>query len=188
MTKARDLANGGFGLVLVKPSSVVGGTDNGKGTISITSGTSVSLNGVFTSTYSNYRIECSNLLGSNFMNFRFRVSGSDDSSSNYRFRSYRGSTMGPGSDDTSQYSSNTTLFQTIYLLGGADTGSCSIEVYSPQLAAHKQVTVVGFDAPSNGYTVLSGGKFIDATKQFDGFTLTTSSGFSGQVSVYGYNK
>ncbi len=27
MTKARDLANGGFGLVLVKPSSVVGGTD-----------------------------------------------------------------------------------------------------------------------------------------------------------------
>ncbi len=31
MTKARDLANGGFGLVLVKPSSVVNGTDNGKG-------------------------------------------------------------------------------------------------------------------------------------------------------------
>ncbi len=36
MTKARDLANGGFGLVLMKPSSVVNGTDNGKGTVSFT--------------------------------------------------------------------------------------------------------------------------------------------------------
>jgi hypothetical protein len=33
MTKARDNANGGFGLVLVKPSTVVNGTDNGKGTV-----------------------------------------------------------------------------------------------------------------------------------------------------------
>ena len=187
MTKARDLANGGFGLVLIKPSSVVGGTDNGKGTVTI-SGTSVSLNGVFTSTYTNYRIECSNLAGGNFMTFRFRLSGSDDSSSNYRFRSYRGSVGGPGGDDTSQYSSSTTSFQTIYLIGSPDNGSCSIEVYSPQLAIQKQVSVVGFDAPSNGYTVLSGGRFVDATKQFDGFTLINGSGFSGQVSVYGYNK
>jgi hypothetical protein len=43
MTKARDLANGGFGLVLIKPSSVVNGTDNGKGTVSFSGVTSVSL-------------------------------------------------------------------------------------------------------------------------------------------------
>ena len=190
MTKARDLASGGFGLVLIKPSSVVGGTDNGKGTVSITSGTSVSLNGVFTSTYTNYRIECSNLVGSNFMTLRFRLSGSDNSSSNYYWRSYRGNANGPGADDTSQYSgsSGSTSFQTVYLIGSPDNASCSIEVYSPQVAAYKQVSVIGFDAPSYGYTVLSGGKFMDATKQFDGFSLLTSSGFSGQVSVYGYNK
>jgi len=47
MTKARDLANGGFGLVLIKPSSVVNGTDNGKGTVSFSGVTSVSLNDVF---------------------------------------------------------------------------------------------------------------------------------------------
>ena len=190
MTKARDLANGGFGLVLVKPSSVVGGTDNGKGTVSITSGTSVSLNGVFTSTYTNYRIECSNIIGSNFMTFRFRLSGSDNSTTNYYWRSYRGNSTGPGADDTSQYSTSagSTSFQTIYLLGSPDNGSCSIEVYSPQLTTYKQVTVVGHDAPSYGYTVLSAGKFMDATKQFDGFSLLTGSGFSGQVSVYGYNK
>jgi len=56
MTKARDLANGGFGLVLVKPSSVVNGTDNGKGTVSFSAVGSVSLNNVFSSTYDNYRI------------------------------------------------------------------------------------------------------------------------------------
>ncbi len=56
MTKARDLANGGFGLVLVKPFSVVGGTDNGKGTVSFSGATTVSLNDVFSSTYMNYKI------------------------------------------------------------------------------------------------------------------------------------
>jgi hypothetical protein len=45
MTKARDNANGGFGLVLVKPSSVVNGTDNGKGTVSFSAASTVSLNG-----------------------------------------------------------------------------------------------------------------------------------------------
>ncbi len=56
MTKARDLANGGFGLVLVKPSSVVNGTDNGKGTVSFSAQSTVSLNDVFSSTYMNYKI------------------------------------------------------------------------------------------------------------------------------------
>ena len=56
MTKARDLANGGFGLVLIKPSTVVNGTDNGKGTVSFTTASSVSLNDVFNSTYTNYKI------------------------------------------------------------------------------------------------------------------------------------
>ncbi len=55
MTKARDLANGGFGLVLIKPSSVVNGTDNGKGTVSFSGVTSVSLNDVFNATYTNYK-------------------------------------------------------------------------------------------------------------------------------------
>jgi hypothetical protein len=58
MTKARDNANGGFGLVLMKPSSVVNGTDNGKGTVSFSAASSVSLNDVFSSTYDNYRILC----------------------------------------------------------------------------------------------------------------------------------
>jgi hypothetical protein len=56
LTKARDLANGGFGLVLMKPSSVVNGTDNGKGTVSFSAAASVSLNDVFSSAYDNYKI------------------------------------------------------------------------------------------------------------------------------------
>jgi hypothetical protein len=51
MTKARDNANGGFGLVLVKPSTVVNGTDNGKGTVSFSGASSVSLNDVFSWKY-----------------------------------------------------------------------------------------------------------------------------------------
>ena len=82
MTKARDLANGGFGLVLIKPSSVVNGTDNGKGTVSFSGASSVSLNGVFSSTYKNYRISFDNITmptgaGATDLLLRLRAGGSN---------------------------------------------------------------------------------------------------------------
>jgi len=73
MTKARDLANGGFGLVLVKPSSVVGGTDNGKGTVSFSAASSVSLNDVFSATYKNYKIIFTGTGANDDLKLRLRV-------------------------------------------------------------------------------------------------------------------
>jgi len=83
MTKARDLANGGFGLVLIKPSSVVNGTDNGNGVITLGGVTSVSLNNVFSSNYDNYKIMFASASASGSLSFTLRAGGSNNSTSNY---------------------------------------------------------------------------------------------------------
>jgi hypothetical protein len=144
----------------------------------------ISFNNVFTSTYKNYRIVASDLLGSGFNTLRLRVSGADNTTSNYAFRSYRGAAGGPGGDDTSQYSTSTTSFQTIYALGTPNYAAFSADIYSPQLANWTIFQAQGFDSPSNGYTVLTGGEF-KATTQFDGFSILGTSMY-GTVTVYGY--
>jgi hypothetical protein len=88
LTKARDNANGGFGLVLMKPSTVVNGTDNGKGTVSFSAATSVSLNDVFSSTYDHYRVVLDAVGLDVDFRFRLRASGSDNTTSNYWFGGY----------------------------------------------------------------------------------------------------
>lgn len=190
-----DLKGGTTGQVLKKTSGTDldfewGSASGGLSLISTTTMSSVtnqSFNNVFTSTYNNYKIVVNDLVTSGgFVTFRLRASSTDDSSSNYRYRSYRGAVSGPGGDDTSQYSSSTTSFQTVYTLTSPDTAGFSADVFAPQLAKQTQLTVLGFDAPSSGYVVISGGRFA-ATTQFDGFSLLGSS-MSGVVSIYGYAK
>ena len=184
MTKARDLANGGFGLVLIKPSTVVNGTDNGKGTVSFSAQSSVSLNDVFSSTYENYflltRITAQTT-GDN-VNLRLRVGGADDSTANYANLGLRITTT---VDRIGQYA------QTSYRIGevGTQKGAFQTIIYGPQLAALTQFNGLltnGFQNPmENGFNM---GAHNVATS-YTGFTLIAPSGtMTGTVSVYGYNK
>jgi hypothetical protein len=187
MTKARDLANGGFGLVLVKPSSVVNGTDNGKGTVSFSAASSVSLNGVFSSTYDKYLFQYS-FAPSGAINvlFRFRVAGSDNSTSNYY---YGGMSSGWSAGATTYYNSGSG--QTSWLMmptaGGAENNGSFI-VNDPFSSTKKSHVFGNWTRANNADTALTGLVF-DATTSFDAFSFITSSGtITGTVSVYGYNK
>jgi hypothetical protein len=185
MTKARDLANGGFGLVLVKPSSVVGGTDNGKGTVSFSGvGTSgISLNNVFSSTYDNYRINISiTVSSSGSLNIRLRASGSDNTTSNSYVRQILDAyttTVG-----TSRATSTT------WDIGG--TSSTLINGYFVDLISPFKATATGYTsqairADSGGYLNPSTGTH-NQTVSYDGITIYPSTGtFTGTISVYGYN-
>jgi hypothetical protein len=191
-----DFKGGTTGQVLKKTSGTDldvewGTASSGLTLINTTSFSAVasqSFNNVFTTSYNNYRIVANDLVSSSggFITMRLRASAADNTTSNYRFRSYRGSVGGPGGDDNSQYSSSTTSFQTIYTLTGSDTAGFSCDVFAPQLAKQTQIALLGFDAPSNGYTVISGGRFADTT-QFDGFSLILTN-ITGTVSIYGYAK
>ena len=182
MTKARDLANGGFGLVLVKPSSVVGGTDNGKGTVSFSAASSVSLNDVFSSTYENYLLLLRTTASADNIQIRMRVSGSDDSSANYHNLGLRITTT---VDRVASYA------QTSYRIAEFSTGKGAAQavIYGPFLAALTQFNGLitnGYQSPmENGFQM---GTHNVATS-YTGFTLLPASGtMTGNVSVYGFNK
>ena len=187
MTKARDLASGGFGLVLVKPSSVVGGTDNGKGTVTFSAASTVSLNGCFNSIYDNYKIvidEIPSTTGD--LTFRFRVSGSDNSTSNYE-RQYL------AANGTGTFVGRVSGATSWTLNGGrlANRHFYEINVSNPALAVVKgAVTALTSNYESASNVVYSANAYgFKATTIFDGFSLITSAGtFTGAVSVYGYNK
>jgi len=192
MTKARDLANGGFGLVLVKPSSVVGGTDNGKGTVTFSGATSVSLNDVFSSTFTNYSILLT-ITGTSAatadMFMRLRVSNSDASGNNYSVY-FTGINSGSSANNfvangvsnwtfTAQHSSLTTGYNAV-----------RVELYGPNDTSATEFTAQSLGLSSGGqFFSFAGAGLHDVATAYTGLTLLKSTGtMTGSISVYGYNK
>jgi hypothetical protein len=187
MTKARDLANGGFGLVLMKPSSVVGGTDNGKGTVTFSGASSVSLNDVFNTNYDNY------FLTGNFdasasspeIRFRFRVSGSDNSSAQYRYQVIE-------AGGTTTAAGRTTGATWWYIARGSNTvrNFWNLQINSPFISTIRTTGFSNINQQSDGTIYVdSVTSAIDVTTSYTGFTIFPETGtFSGTISVYGYNK
>jgi hypothetical protein len=186
MTKARDNANGGFGLVLVKPSTVVNGTDNGKGTVSFTTASSVSLNDVFSATYDNYLIK-TNLEGStdNQTNFRLRVGGADNSASNYYWSNYYNTSS--DSAYVGAYSNGTNTFWKFADAGPTTANNGSLQLFQPFLAKTTTFTMDDNYSLNPSFNLRRSGA-TSVTTSYTGFTILTSTGtISGTVSVYGYN-
>jgi len=184
MTKARDLANGGFGLVLIKPSTVVGGTDNGKGTVSFSGVSTVSLNDVFSTTYDNYRILI-NATGSTGANvvIRYRVSGSDNSTANYNEQSV----VANGTSITAARATGATS-SSVMVIRNPDPASADVVLSNPFLTS-KTLYISNGNEPETGvfWRIFNG--LFNATTSFTGFSLIPNSGtMTGTVSVYGFNK
>ena len=184
MTKARDLASGGFGLVLIKPSSVVNGTDNGKGTVSFSAASTVSLNDVFSTNYTNYKIVHSFTSTANGdLAFRFRVSNADNTTSSYK----RGR-MYVGSVDSLAFGSDNQTVTSGFFFNAAKTGSNNLTTAEVSNPFATQTTPIQIET-SGRFFISSAGQFDGATS-FTGFTVYCDGAFTmtGEISVYGYNK
>jgi hypothetical protein len=190
MTKARDLANGGFGLVLVKPSTVVNGTDNGKGTVSFSAASSVSLNDVFSATYKNYvvQINLDSVSISNYQRMRLRVSGADNTTSNYYWSGlYNASSattvVGEGGAAQSSFG-----------YGYMESPTAGGAIYSLTLSNPFASFNTAYHGNSSRWTSTANLNYVNsgafsATTSFTGFTIFPDSGtITGTVSVYGINK
>ena len=185
MTKARDLASGGFGLVLIKPSTVVNGTDNGKGTVSFSAASSVSLNGIFNATYENYKIIIAgSSSGDVGFNGRLRASGSDITASNYSHTGvFTNNAAGPSRTNATGVGN--------WEIGTVGTNGFSTEItlYYPFDTGFKKTFISHAFANYNADrdNRVESGQY-NATTQADSFTFYPTSGtITGQVSVYGYN-
>ena len=140
---------------------------------------SQSVSDVFSSTYDNYRILINATSFTGTLTMRFRVSGADNSTSNYKMNTY-----GTGLWTTSVYSgyqeSGSTLFN---ILGEASPTSLSLDILNP--FATQKTFLHGHTSQNDRGRAYQG--LFDATTSFTGFTLLATS-VTGNVSVYGYNK
>lgn len=149
---------------------------------------SVTVDNVFTSTYTNYKVlinyETSGT--GNELRLKLRVGGVS-ASTNYNLQQII-------FDNTTSFSSRSTS-QTSFVLGGQTNGSfksaVSLEIFRPQLA--EPTSFIASNAPNQGaYTTpqadINCGNHSTATA-YDGFELlTTANDTTGTYTVYGYAK
>jgi len=180
------------GLAIVTPTSIAnsGGTATLSGAaVTYTGVNSVSLNGVFTSTYSNYRIVLRpTAVSANdiVISLRLRAAGTDASGTDYATqRTVSTSTSVTGAVSAAQTSGRLLFNTSVYGTYGAVTA----DIFGPQSASATLYTYTShyLDNAGNKYVETAGGSHNLATS-YDGLTLLPSSGtMTGTVRIYGYN-
>lgn len=169
------------GLSMVNPTSIAnsgGSASASGGQVTFTGVSSVSLNGVFTSAYENYRIvlRAFTASGSADTNMRLRASGTDNSANSY-IRQYVIANAGTVS--------GANVTQTFLHVVFSDTisGFGDFELNRPSLAETTQYKSLG---GRSDYVLINTG-LHNVASAFDGFTLYPSaSTITGNVRVYGY--
>lgn len=179
------------GLVVIRPSSTAvtgtgsSATINANGSVTFSTCATVSLNGVFTSTYDNYLVVMrrSGITANNNLQIRLRASGTDNSGVNY--------------DTQEVEAAGTNVFwsraSSTYWLGGYTDpnarGGVAITFYGPfltQPTAFHSTTVNGLQ---NGNLISDAGTHSQSTS-YDGVTFIGDVGYeiSGLVTVFGFNQ
>ena len=181
------------GLAIVTPTSIAnsGGTATLSGdAVTYTTVNSVSLNGIFTAVYDNYKImlEITDPSASSYIGLRVRAAGTD-ASTNY-FHEFIGLEAGGGgfSSIGGNPAVSFQLFQT-YSATSAWSYSSAVDVHQPFLARRTTVggTAVGVSNSSGVPVGFAGGGFHNLSTSYDGFSIMAGSGtFTGVVRVYGY--
>jgi hypothetical protein len=177
------------GLVPVSPTSVTnsgGSASSVSNFISFSGVNSVSVNGIFTSAYYNYRVVF-NVVASaqNNQRFRLRAAGTDSSAASYSY-SYNGAYIN-GTDITVGVSGQTgwVIWQSAagFYVGG------NLEFFYPQVAASTTCTYQFYMVNSVNQFAENGGGIHNVSTAYDGFSLIADAGtLSGSFSVYGYRK
>jgi hypothetical protein len=178
----------GDGLVIMTPTSIAhAGTSasiNSDGGVDFTAVTSLSLNGVFTSSFDNYLIVANYKTSTATSIYaRLRAAGTDDTGSNYaRQYLYVTSTSVTGQRVTSQTEGLG------FGYGATSDSGEHFHIYGPFLAqptASRSVNVYGGTVELNDWASTH-----SLSTSYDGLTLRTSTvnTFTGNVVVFGYEE
>lgn len=191
-TETDSVAAAAAGLRMVVPTSVAVGSGTGSanaaGYVTFSGASSVSLNGIFTSIYDNYKIiiSCSSFSADTDFWIKLRASGTD-SSTNYNWANTLLDT-GNASVNAVGTSGTNGIF-----LSRTDAGTSNAYGYELTLSgvfAATPTTFLGLSVGRSGAGVLQGGTINGnhtTSTSYDGITLLTSSGtVTGTIGVYGY--
>jgi hypothetical protein len=199
MGRARDLANilsssgnvaldSELGLSLITPTSIAATGGSGSisttGAVSFTSASAISLNGCFSSSYQNYRVQINGTSASTLLNWqaKMRLSGTDSTANYYSSEFWVSSA---GSTGIGSYVNNGGFFQ--INTNDNSNGACPtwFDIFRPFDAAVTNVLGQGYDG-SAGKSKYFGG-LHNASTSYDGLTIASNTGtISGTIRVYGY--
>lgn len=180
------------GLDIITPTSIAnsgGSASASGGAVSFTSVTSISLNGVFTSTYQNYRIQLliSSISTPNIVNMRMRASGTDYAGGGYYYNGIWFSSSSANTYSTTRSSGAATQAYVMDLANPPGGATSAIELSNPQVADYARYTGAysGFGNPDMYGGTQAG--LIAVTTQFDGVSFIANTGnITGFIRVYGY--
>lgn len=146
----------------------------------------ISIDNCFTSTYRNYLIVANleaTAAGGYQLNARLRASGSDNSSTNYKWNTiYMGSSANTPNGDSNN---NATFFPFAEVRETGETSSTTY-LYSPQASVETTFTTNAASLGASASAFLTGGGSMTVTTAYDGLTLYVNSGtFTGTIRVYG---
>ena len=173
----------GGGMDLITPTSVAGsGVTFSGGAISFSAATSISVNGIFSSAYDNYKLVYAGIASvSSWNDFRFRASGTDASGGNYysELLDVTGATV-----SSTRQSAGTSQYAFYSDVAGAYV-SYEATIFSPFLTAYTNT----ISSANGGHTVITL-RSVSAqhalANSYDGFTFITASGsITGKLRVYG---
>ena len=182
------------GLVPITPTSVaVGsgtGSSSGNGLVTFSGASSISLNGVFSATYNNYRIILSPDAASTTLNItaRLRIAGTDvTTAASYQQENLQASdTTVSAAADTSQ-----TLWFVIDNYSGTYPfyAAATMELQRPFLTKKKtMISNSVYVVAAGAFRTKQAGHTQESTSACDGFSIVCSTGnIGGTISVYGYS-
>jgi hypothetical protein len=187
-TETDGLVSAAAGLKLLTPSSVAVGsgtaTINSNGGVTFSGASSVSFNGVFSSTYQNYRIVWQSTNASAAaIRMRLRVSGADDTNNVY-VSAYSYEQVGGAG--TGRVTDGATTSWTITQSANQTASNAAIDIFRPNEATPTYASFMNMNRDTVDY-IYMGGLIMTNSTSFTGITFYPgSSTISGTVSIYGY--
>ena len=160
------------------------------GRTTVAASSTVNINNVFTSTYTNYQIVTDLTTSANTaIQMRLRVSAADNTTSNYNI-AYAYQQVVTAQSTGFIVSQGQSLFNLHGATGRA--ANMNMTIFNPQAADSTTMAFNNNDADSaaNGWYVFNGGAAFTAATSFDGFSLLTGgvATFTGTIDIYGWAK
>ena len=176
------------GLVAVVPTSVAVGSGTGTvsatGTVTFTGASSVSVNGCFSATYTNYLVLINWFTATSVdPTLRWRVGGVDNSTAS----SYVCNVASTGATSWQVQTDTASSATFSYSSGSASTAKTEtlLYIYEPFLAVQTRHNQNNAGTLSYGQQQIVG-KHNQSTS-YDGFSILSSSNLTGTLTVYGYS-
>lgn len=177
-------------LVQIVPTSIAAtggsGSISATGVVSFTSASAISLNGCFTSSYSNYKvlIYTTSTSGSNTVRFRVRAAGTDLTTSTYRTLGHYSNSA---ANSFSGLESSSTGTYGALSYSGVQGNAIEFDIFNPQITNYTHLRSSSTFADSTNMFLLGSGTVVNNTTSYDGFTLTpAAAALTGTIMVYGY--